>query len=141
MILLTVCVTSGLALADETELTVEQLVERVKPSVVVVTFSGRDGGQMGLGSGFVLDSEGLIATNLHVIGEARPIMVRTFDGKKYPVVEVHATDRTHDLAILRVDAKGLPELELGDSDALRQGQSVVAFGNPQGLEHSVVQGV
>ncbi|MEZ6050945.1 MAG: tetratricopeptide repeat protein, partial [Planctomycetaceae bacterium] len=74
-------------------------------------------------------------------GEARPIMVRTFDGKKYPVVEVHATDRTHDLAILRVDAKGLPELELGDSDALRQGQSVVAFGNPQGLEHSVVQGV
>ncbi len=133
--------THSVCIADDPNLTVEQLVERVKPSVVVVTFSGRDGGQLGLGSGFVIDSGGLIATNLHVIGEARPIMVRTHDGKKYPVVEVHATDRTHDLAILRVEADGLPALELGDSDTLKQGQSVVALGNPLGLEHSVVQGV
>ncbi len=127
--------------ADDAAVSVEQLVERVKPSVVVVTFSGRDGTQQGLGSGFIVRSDGLIATNLHVLGEARPITVRTHDGKKFPVVEVYATDRTHDLALIRVEAEGLPALELGDSDTLKQGQSVVAFGNPLGLEHSVVQGV
>src|SRR5690606_34673525 len=93
------------------------------------------------GSGFIVDGNGLIATNLHVIGEARPITVRTAHGKKFPVVEVHATDRVNDLSLIRIDARGLPALELGDSDSLKQGQSVVAFGNPQGLENSVVQGV
>ncbi|MGE4000175.1 MAG: transglutaminase family protein [Planctomycetaceae bacterium] len=128
--------------ADQaTSLSVEQLVERVKPSVVVVTFAGRDGAQQGLGSGFIIRSDGVIATNLHVLGEARPITVRTADGKKFPVVEVHATDGVHDLALIRIEAEGLPALDLGDSDALKQGQSVVAFGNPLGLEHSVVQGV
>lgn len=130
------------SLADKSPpLSVEQLVERVKPAVVVVTFSGRDGSQQGLGSGFVVRSDGLIATNLHVLGEARPITVRTVDGRKFPVVEVHATDGVHDLALIRIDADGLPALELGDSDTLKQGQTVVAFGNPLGLEHSVVQGI
>lgn len=135
------CLTGSVSMADDVALSVEQLVEQIKPSVVVVTFAGRDGQQMGLGSGFVIDGNGLIATNLHVIGEARPITVRTHDGKKFPVVEVHATDRVHDLAIVKIDAEGLTPLELGDSDTLKQGQPVVAFGNPLGLEHSVVQGV
>ncbi|MBX3440611.1 MAG: trypsin-like peptidase domain-containing protein, partial [Planctomycetaceae bacterium] len=121
--------------------TVEQLVERIKPAVVVVTFSGRDGAQQGLGSGFIVRSDGMIATNLHVLGEARPITVRTHDGKTFPVTEVHATDGVHDLALIRIVAEGLPALELGDSDTLKQGQTVVAFGNPLGLEHSVVQGI
>ncbi|MCA9076006.1 MAG: tetratricopeptide repeat protein [Planctomycetaceae bacterium] len=138
---LSLCLIASTSNAEDVELTVEQLVEQVKPSVVVVTFAGRDGQQQGLGSGFVLDGNGLIATNLHVIGEARPIKVRTFDGKQFPVVEVHATDRVHDLAILKINAEDLSPLELGDSDTLKQGQSIVAFGNPLGLEHSVVQGV
>src|SRR5690606_27869686 len=110
-------------------------------AVVVVTFSGRDGQQQGLGSGFVIDEGGLIATNLHVLGEARPISVRMLDGTEHAVTSIHATDRARDLAILRIEAQGLPALPLGDSDALQQGQSVLAIGNPLGLEHSVVQGV
>ncbi|MFG0334457.1 MAG: S1C family serine protease, partial [Maioricimonas sp. JB049] len=55
--------------------------------------------------------------------------------------EIFATEKSQDLAILRVDARGLPPLELGNSDEIVQGQPVVAFGNPQGLEHSVVAGV
>lgn len=120
---------------------VEKLVEKCQPSVVVITVEGRDGKQEGLGSGFVIEKNGLIATNLHVIGEARPICVRLTNGKQFPVTKIEATDRAVDLALVRIDASDLPALELGDSDQLRQGQRVVALGNPLGLEHSVVSGV
>lgn len=120
---------------------VERLVETARKSVVVITFRGRDGGREGLGSGFVVKSDGLIATNLHVIGEARPIAVQMFDGRRYDVTAIEASDREADLALLRIDARALPALELGDSATLKQGQSVVALGNPRGLTHSVVTGV
>lgn len=120
---------------------VEKLAQEARKSVVVVTVQGRDGRQQGLGSGFIVDSNGLIATNLHVIGEARPIAVQTFDGKSHEVTAVHAFDRPLDLALIRIDATGLPALALGNSDELKQGQAVVAMGNPRGLKHSIVAGV
>lgn len=120
---------------------VQRLAAEAKQSVVVVTFSGRDGTQQGLGSGFVVSKDGLIATNLHVIGEARPISVQFADGKKFDVTEVHATEKASDLAVLRINAANLKPLELGDSDTLVPGQPVIAIGNPLGFKHSVVSGV
>lgn len=129
--------------ADElAPLSVKDLAAKVKSSIVVISQSGREGGQQGLGTGFVVDrASGLIATNLHVIGEARPIAVQTADGKALTVKAVHASDRALDLAIIQVDAADLPELELGDAAMLAQGEPVVVMGNPQGLKHSVVSGV
>jgi serine protease Do len=127
-------------IAPQDSKTVEQLVEKVRKSVAVITFTGRDGKRQGLGTGFVIDPDGLIATNLHVIGEARPISVQLGD-KHYEVKTVHASDRLLDLALIRVNAKNLPALTLGNSDEVKQGQAVVAFGNPLGLTHSVVSGV
>jgi serine protease Do len=121
--------------------TVEDVYARAKPSLAVITAGGRDGRKHGLGSGFVVSADGLIATNLHVIGEGRPITVQMSDGKRYDVTSVHASDRFLDLAILRVDAQGLTPLKLADSEFLRPGQAVVALGNPMGLRHSVVAGV
>ena len=121
--------------------TVEQLAADARMSVVVVSYKDRDGRQAGVGSGFVISADGLIATNLHVIGDARPISVQTADGKSFDVVSVHATDRVADLAILRIDNKSLPPLALGDSGAIKQGEPIVALGNPRGLKHSVVAGV
>jgi regulator of sirC expression with transglutaminase-like and TPR domain len=106
----------------------------------VITHEGRDGRREGLGTGFVVAADGLIATNRHVLGEGRPLSVE-LDGKKYEVLAVHASDRKLDLAVLRIDAKGLTPLPLGDSDRLKDGQAVVALGNPRGLTHSVVAGV
>jgi serine protease Do len=120
---------------------VQELAVIAKKSVVVVTFLGRDGQQQGLGAGFIVSSDGLIATNLHVIGEARPIRVELFDGRKFDVTAVNATERSQDLAILKIDAADLPALPLGNSDELQEGQPVVAIGNPLGLERSVVSGV
>jgi regulator of sirC expression with transglutaminase-like and TPR domain len=123
------------------EKTVQQLAATVKKSVVVVTFRGRDGERQGLGSGFVIDSNGLIATNLHVIGEARPISVELQDGRKLDVTAIEATERSNDLAVLRIDARDLPALPLANSDELQEGQPIMAIGNPVGLERSVVGGV
>jgi serine protease Do len=121
---------------------VEQLAEQAKESIAVILYTGRDGKQQGLGTGFVIAEEGLIATNLHVIGEARPITVQLADGSKHEATVVEASDRKLDLAIVRIDAKKkLKALPLGDSNKLKQGQAIVAIGHPRGLEHSVVAGV
>jgi serine protease Do len=122
-------------------LSVEEIVKTSRPSIVTVTHRGRSGRTQGLGTGFVISEDGLIATNLHVIGEARPIDVEFSNGKTLPVVEVYAWDRRLDLAIIRVKADQLTPLPLGDSDTVEQGAEIVALGNPQGLKYSVVKGI
>ncbi len=134
------CLLAGrLAVADGAR-SVEEVAAAARKSVAIITYEGRDGQREGLGTGFVVGADGLVATNRHVLGEARPISVE-LDGKKYDVLAVHASDRNLDLAVLRVDGKGLTPLPLGDSDKLKDGQAVVALGNPRGLTHSVVAGV
>ena len=130
-------------LADEpiANRTTADLVADLKPSIVVITFSGRDGKQEGLGTGFVVGEDGLIATNYHVIGEGRPISVQFADGTRRDVIEIRASDRQLDLAVLKIDQKGLKPLKLGDATKAEDGQSVVAMGNPRGLKHSVVEGI
>jgi len=122
-------------------LTAEELAANAKESVVAVSFAGRDGRQAGLGTGFVIGADGLVATNLHVIGEARPISVQFLNGKKYDVKEVYATDRQMDLAVLKIDADSLTPLPLAKPNSLKQGAEVIVLGNPQGLRYSVVKGV
>src|SRR5437763_724866 len=131
---------AGAAADEPSALSVKQVTAKVRPSVVVISFAGREGSRQGLGTGFVIDKSGLIATNLHVIGEARPISVQTADGKSLPLRSIHASDRALDLAILQVEAAELPGLELSE-DKAADGETVVVVGNPQGLKHSVVSGV
>src|SRR5438128_2232277 len=73
--------------------TVEQIAASARKSVVVVRHTGRDGKQQGLGAGFVVAADGLIATNFHVVGDGRPISVETADGKAFDVTAIHAFDR------------------------------------------------
>ncbi len=119
---------------------VSEIAESVRPSLVKITQVGREG-PYGMGSGFIFGAEGLIATNRHVIGEGRRIKVETSDGREHEVLEVVASDSRLDLAVLRVASQGLKPLELADSDQARQGQAVVAMGNPMGMTYSVVDGV
>ncbi|HUE69666.1 MAG TPA: tetratricopeptide repeat protein, partial [Pirellulaceae bacterium] len=120
---------------------VAELAKQARPSVVVIQTAGRDSGEQAIGTGFVIAEGGLIATNLHVIGEGRPISVQTAEGKTLEVKEVRAWDRTLDLAIIQVAAQDLPPLPLADSDKAQQGDPIVALGNPLGLKLSVVSGV
>lgn len=120
---------------------VEELVDRAKESVVIIRHEGRQSREGGVGTGFVIDADGLIATNLHVAGEGRPITVESSDGQTWQVTEIHASDRDLDLAILRVNASNLIPMPLATASALEVAQPVLAIGNPQGLEHSVVAGL
>jgi serine protease Do len=130
-----------LGLAQEKK-TVERIAAEAKESIAVILYTGRDGKQQGIGTGFVIAAEGLIATNLHVIGEARPITVQLADGSRHEATAVFASDKKLDLAIVKIDAnKKLKPLPLGDSAKLPQGQAIVALGHPRGLEYSVVAGV
>ena len=126
--------------ADETPRATE-LSKRTRPALVSIEPAGRDGEIAGVGTGFIIAADGLIATNMHVIGEARPLRVTMPDGEKLEVTAIHAWNREKDLAILRVGAQALPALELGDSAQLAQGDYVAAMGNPLGLRFSVVEGV
>lgn len=122
---------------------VQKLTKLAKPSLVTVRQLGRDGKSRGTGSGFIIDAKGLIVTNLHVIGEGRPIEIELNDGTVMSVEEIRAWDRRYDLAVIKVDpgARKLVPLSIGDSSKISQGQLIVGFGAPQGLEFSVVAGV
>jgi len=122
---------------------VAKLAALVRPSLVTIRQLGRDGGKRGTGSGFVIDAEGLVATNLHVIGEGRPVEVELSDGSSHPVVAVEGWDRRSDLAVLRIrgEGLGLQALRIAEPDAAAQGELVVGLGAPQGLGFSVVAGV
>jgi serine protease Do len=88
--------------------------------------------QMGLGSGVIIDAEGYILTNEHVVSEADKITVTLFDGREFKG-EIKGKDSRSDLAIIKINAHNLPAASLGDSDSLKIGQWVVAIGNPFGF--------
>ncbi len=120
--------------------TAAELAATIRPSLVKITQLGREGTD-GIGSGFIISEDGLIATNMHVIGEARRLQIEMHDGKTHEVTVVQASDSQLDLALLKIDAKGLKPLPLGDSSKVRQGEPIVAMGAPEGLAFSIVQGV
>ena len=96
--------------------------------------------QKGSGSGAIINKDGYIVTNEHVIHGADKISVTLLDKRKFDAVLVGSDIRT-DLAVIKITAPDLPVLEFGDSDKLRVGQWVIAIGNPFGLEHTVTCGV
>jgi len=144
----------------------EVLARRVSRSVVQIFSTGyalsdaSDSGataamltrQRATGSGVILSADGYILTNGHVVSNARRVRVRIAaegttgqsilqPGGKILEARVVGIDRDTDLAVLKIEKTGLEPLRLGDSDTLRQGQLVMAFGNPLGLENSVSLGI
>jgi S1-C subfamily serine protease len=96
--------------------------------------------QEGQGSGFIIDKEGHILTNYHVIADARQVEITLHNRKKYRAKTV-GTDRSHDLAIVQIDAPNLTPAVLGDSRNLQVGQKVYAIGNPFGLNGTLTTGI
>jgi len=174
--LVAACKDRGLPAAQATQLPAQQTqeiaagrrtaitsaVERVAPSVVTVQtevvqrvpadvfeqfFGGRSGTRSaaGLGSGFIVREDGVIVTNAHVVSDASSISVAMKDGTTYPA-KLLGADETNDLAVIKIDAKGLPVAPLGNSSNLLVGEWAIAIGNPYGFllgntEPSVTAGV
>jgi S1-C subfamily serine protease len=126
-------------LLDAYSQAVIHVVETVSPAVVSI--SGRDAdGRGGAGSGFIVTPDGYALTNSHVIDERLQLMAETADGDRLRA-EIIGDDPATDLAVVRLAASGLPYAQLGDSDALRVGQLVIAMGSPLGLQSTVSTGV
>jgi putative serine protease PepD len=132
-------------------LSVNEIYERAAPGVVRINATNGStsapvdpfGGQgSALGSGFVIDKTGHIVTNYHVVRDAGEVTV-SFSNRDTVSAEVVGSDPSTDLAVLRVDtaASALTPLRLGDSDAVRVGDAVVAIGNPFGLDRTVTAGI
>jgi serine protease Do len=140
----------------------ESLAQRVRPSVVQIFSTGYASGedseatntssllskQRSTGSGVILSEDGYILTNNHVVRNALKIEVKLCSQARTArmpdstlVAKLVGVDREADLAVIKIERKGLPKLALGDSSKLRQGQVVMAFGNPLGLEGSVSMGI
>ncbi len=156
----------ALAALGELSNSFEALAEQVAPAVVQIFSTGYAPGdaqtassilapQRSSGSGVILDPDGYIITNAHVVEGATRVEVQLASlektgaksrsilrprGKKLPAT-ILGLDRETDLAVLKIEERNLPYLQLGDSDLLRQGQLVLAFGSPLGLENSVTLGV
>ena len=127
------------------------VAERVNPAVVQIQssrevtsrgfdpfggFGGGQGGvQQGLGSGAFISEDGYVVTNNHVVEDADDLRVVLFDGREFDA-EVVGTDPFSDLAVLRIDGDDFPSLSFGDSEELRVGQWVLAFGSPLDAELS-----
>jgi len=140
------------------------VAEHVKPSVVYIRsqrtesttnrraprgmerffpqFRPRDEIEQGSGSGFVVSSDGFILTNNHVVEGAEQVTVRLLDRREFKA-KVIGTDPNTDVAVLKIDAKGLPPVALGNSEDARVGEWVLAIGNPlgEGLTFTVTSGI
>jgi len=94
----------------------------------------------GAGSGFILESDGYIITNHHVVEDADQIIVRLADRREFEA-ELIGSDPLSDVALLKIDAKDLPVLKIGDSESLKRGEWVVAIGSPFNFDQSVTAGI
>src|SRR5699024_6310559 len=129
-------------------LTIAQIAEKVKPSVVEVTTSSVQTNGIfaqyvteGAGSGVIISEDGYILTNNHVIEGQSSIKVTTSDGQEYDATVVGTDDKT-DIAVLKIEASGLTPAVIVDSDSLVVGETAVAVGNPLGeLGGTVTDGI
>jgi len=96
--------------------------------------------QAGLGSGFIIGSDGLILTNAHVVRDASEVRVKLTDRREFKA-KVVGTDPQTDVAVLKIDAHDLPTVKLGDPSSVRVGEWVVAIGSPFGFENTVTSGI
>ena len=137
---------------------VTSVVKTVEPAVVQINvsravegvflrpFFGRPSGNSaapmlrGVGSGFVIDADGLVLTNAHVVDRADNVTVTFQDGRVLDG-KVLGKDPVTDVAVIKVDSDNLPAVTLGDSDSVQQGQWAIAIGNPLGLQETVTVGV
>ena len=153
-----------LALADSLSLAFEKVASAVSPAVVHISssrttarfenpleddlferfFRGRipprQQQERALGSGIIITDDGYILTNNHVVADAEELKVQLSDGREFDA-KVIGTDKASEVALIKIEGKGLPYAVLGDSDSLRVGQWVIAIGNPYGFDRTVTSGI
>ena len=117
------------------------LLARVAPAVVTVIGTNAEGEQDALGSGMIVNADGVILTAWHVVAEATAVRVELPDGTRYQAEGLLCEDADWDFAALKIAGTRLPTIPLGDSDKVRQGDRVLVVGSPLGLEQTASEGM
>jgi hypothetical protein len=119
---------------------IPEIAKAAKGAIVTIIMAKNDK-PIARGTGFLVKPDGTIVTNYHVIAKGNVAVVKFADGTALPVDGVFATDKFHDLAVLKIHSKTFQTLTLGNSDQVQVGEEVVAIGNPLGLELTVSNGI
>jgi serine protease Do len=143
VLLATSCGQGQKANGPRMRMTAKEIVAQSTDAIVRIEANDKDGGGEKVGTGFVLDKSGLIATNLHVVAGSAQIKVKLHDGTPYEVMQIAGIDAGRDLAVLRIKPKqDLKTVRLGDSEQMSAGDQIVAIGNPLGVfDYSVSSGL
>lgn len=142
VVLATSCGTPGKATSPRMRMTAKDIVQQSTDAIVRIEAGDAKSGEK-IGTGFILDKGGLIATNLHVVAGSSSITIKLHDGTPYQVMEIAGVDPGRDLAVLRIKpTKNLQTVRLGDSEQMSAGDQIVAIGNPLGVfDYSVSAGL
>ena len=132
---------SKAAQADRLEMSPEQLFAVASPAVVRIFVRDQGGDTVGMGSGFLVSSDGLVVTNFHVVEGSRSAEILLANNAKFAVNAIAALNKEHDLALLKVDGRDLPFLTMTDTKPLEVGATVYALGNPRGLTSTLSDGL
>lgn len=123
--------------------TIESIYDMVRPSIVDVDIYAKYRNEvllMGQGSGIIYSEDGYILSNAHVVSDADKIIVRLSTGEEYEA-KVIGSDTATDVAVMKIEASGLPKATFGDSSTLKMGEAVVAIGNPAGFSGTITNGI
>jgi V8-like Glu-specific endopeptidase len=119
--------------------TAEQIAAQILPCMATIRANTSSG--LVSGSGFIVRSDGVLVTNVHVIRDASTVSIKISSGETFDQVRIIGFDKSRDLALLKFAGFGLPQVEMGDSDVVKVGAKVLAVGSPSGLENTVTEGI
>ena len=117
------------------------LAKQTRPAVYLLVLQDEDGKTIGAGTGFLVSADGLLVTNQHVVAEAHTIIAKAENGGLFPVTRIIATDPRNDLALIQLNAKGLPFLTLAPDGSAEAGTRIAIIGSPLGLEGTLTEGI
>lgn len=118
-----------------------QIMQKLGPAIVELITMDKNGAPYAYGSGVIIASEGKIVTNYHVVEGATQVEVKLENDKSYICKGMLNYDEDCDIAVLKIDASGLPQVELGDSDKVSTGDRILTIGCPHGLERTMSDGL
>lgn len=126
---------------DKEEENVTEIFERAKNSVVTIRSIDKNNEIIGEGAGFVINENGVIVTNYHVLASAYSAEIKLANGVKHNVTSLLLEDKKKDICVIKIDSKQLPVLPLSDSKQIRVGEEIITIGNPRGYEMTVSSGI
>jgi S1-C subfamily serine protease len=135
-----------LSIPSIVEATIPGIVLKQKRAVVTIYINDKDGQQIATASGFIIEANGIIATNYHVVSKwyeswGNTILFKMENGAFYPAETIISVDQNNDIALVKVDGKELPTVKLATEYKPKQGESIVVIGSPLGLETTISDGI